>query len=59
MEDKLTATAYLLAPQGERRTEIVEEVVKGMLLDLDLLERREGFDVAGARVMGAHIPVCV
>jgi hypothetical protein len=32
MEDKLTATAYLLAPEGERRGEIVEGVVKGMCL---------------------------
>ncbi|KFY70438.1 hypothetical protein V499_09168, partial [Pseudogymnoascus sp. VKM F-103] len=30
MEDSLTATAYLLAPEGERRTEIVESVVKGL-----------------------------
>ncbi|OBT79069.1 hypothetical protein VF21_02434 [Pseudogymnoascus sp. 05NY08] len=30
MEDKLTATAYLLAPEGERRGEIVGGVVKGL-----------------------------
>lgn len=30
MEDSLTATAYLLAPEGDRRSEIVQKVVKGM-----------------------------
>lgn len=30
MEDSLTATAYLLAPEGERRSEIVEGVANGM-----------------------------
>ncbi|KFY97277.1 hypothetical protein V498_02141 [Pseudogymnoascus sp. VKM F-4517 (FW-2822)] len=30
MEDSLTATAYLLAPEGDRRSDIVQKVVKGL-----------------------------
>ncbi|OBT65678.1 hypothetical protein VE03_05543 [Pseudogymnoascus sp. 23342-1-I1] len=30
MEDTLTATAYLLAPEGDRRSEIAEKVAKGL-----------------------------
>lgn len=45
MEDSLTATAYLLASEEGRRTEIVEGVVKGMCEFVFLT--KEGLGIAG------------
>lgn len=45
MEDSLTATAYLLASEEGRRTEIVEGVVKGMCEFV--FPGKEGLVIAG------------
>lgn len=55
MEDSLTATAYLLAPDVERRRAITDEVVKGMFLFFLLLEGFRGSARGGSQRVGREV----